>query len=215
MPPGLPEVGARLESDGHWVEVYARARLPTRYGKFELYAFHTNVDHQEHLALRRGETRGAKDVAVRIHSECLTGDVLTSLRCDCREQLERSLETLGNRAIGLFIYLRQEGRGIGLGNKIRAYALQDRGLDTIEANQHLGFASDLRDYRVAALILRIFGVTSVQLITNNPRKIRGLRAYGIKVSRRVPLIATTNPHNRSYLQTKARRAGHMLRPERF
>jgi len=204
------EVGRRFSAAGKWVEVYARARLPTRFGKFDLYVIRTNVDDKEHLALVRGTLRGKKNLPVRVHSECFTGDVLTSLRCDCREQLELALAMLAKRRNSLLIYLRQEGRGIGLGNKIRAYTLQEQGLDTIEANLNLGFASDLRDYRVAALILRMFGVSSVHLLTNNPRKIEGLTENKIEVSGRLPLVTVANPHNMSYLQVKASKAGHLL-----
>ncbi|MFI5370657.1 MAG: GTP cyclohydrolase II, partial [Candidatus Eisenbacteria bacterium] len=150
------------------------------------------------------------DVPVRIHSECLTGDVLGSLRCDCRDQLIASLESLGREPLGVLLYLRQEGRGIGLTNKIRAYALQDRGYDTIDANRALGFGDDQRDYRIAADMLRLLGVKSARLITNNPLKLEGLRRHGIKVSGRVSLPTTPNRHNIHYLRTKKARAGHWL-----
>ncbi|MEK7703523.1 MAG: GTP cyclohydrolase II [Myxococcota bacterium] len=206
----LPRTGDRLQMDDAWIEVYARAHLPTRLGVFELFVFRNSLDDKEHVALARGAVLGRHHVTVRLHSECLTGDVLGSLRCDCRDQLELAMGALGEANEGLLLYLRQEGRGIGLGNKIRAYALQERGLDTIEANEHLGFDGDLRDYRVAALILRLFGVASVQLVTNNPGKIDGLRSYGVHVAARAGLVAPTNPHNAQYLATKASRAGHLL-----
>ena len=206
----LPEVGARLEEAGAWVEVYGRARLPTRSGDFEVFVFRSSQDDKEHVALVRGSVSTQENVLVRVHSECLTGDVLGSLRCDCRDQLEMTLQALGAVERGILLYMRQEGRGIGLGNKIRAYMLQEQGLDTFEANQHLGFDDDLRDYRVAALILRLFGVKSVDLATNNPRKIFGLRAHGIEITNRSPLVTRGNPHNSSYLATKAKKSGHIL-----
>jgi len=188
----------------------ATAELPTRFGAFRVVAFTGDPDGKEHLALVRGEVRGASRVAVRVHSECLTGDVLGSLRCDCRDQLIASLEALGKLPRGVLLYMRQEGRGIGLANKIRAYALQDRGHDTIEANHLLGFGDDQRDYEMAARMLLALGVTSVDLMTNNPAKIRGLREHGIQVTARVPVVTPVNRHNAKYLDTKRRRAGHWL-----
>lgn len=192
------------------VEVYARAHLPTRFGDFELLVFRTNADDKEHLALVHGALEGTADVVTRLHSECLTGDVLGSLRCDCRDQLEMGLGALRAAPQGILLYMRQEGRGIGLGNKIRAYALQEAGMDTVEANEHLGFDDDARDYRCAALMLHMLGVRSIQLATNNPRKIFALRAHGIDVSGRLPLVVRENVHNADYLATKAKKAGHML-----
>jgi GTP cyclohydrolase II len=214
MPPQthaeLPDVGARLTCDDIFVEVYARAQLPTRFGDFEILVFRNSLDNKEHLALVHGRLRNSVDVVTRLHSECLTGDVLGSLRCDCRDQLEMGLGALRAAPQGILLYMRQEGRGIGLGNKIRAYALQEGGMDTVEANEHLGFDDDARDYRVAALMLRMLGPKSIQLATNNPRKIFALRAHGIDVSARLPLVVRENPHNAQYLATKARKAGHML-----
>lgn len=206
----LPEVGQRLATNDGWVEVYSRAHLPTRFGAFELFVFRGSFDDKEHVALVRGRVRGANDLPVRLHSECLTGDVLGSLRCDCRDQLELAMHTLGTADCGVLLYLRQEGRGIGLGNKVRAYALQEQGFDTIEANEHLGFDGDLRDYRVAALVLRLFDVGSVQLATNNPRKVAGLQTHGVEISARTSLITQVNPHNAYYLETKATKGGHLL-----
>ncbi len=207
--PSLPAVGDRVAAGSVWAEVYARAALPTRFGEFHAIVFRAS-DGKEHVALVRGSVRGAAAVPTRLHSECLTGDALGSLRCDCRDQLEQSLAALGKLDRGVLLYLRQEGRGIGLGNKIRAYALQETGLDTFEANRHLGFDDDLRTYDVAALILRALGVASVQLATNNPRTIFGLRAAGIEVASRTPVIGPTNPHNHRYLRAKARKGGHLL-----
>jgi GTP cyclohydrolase II len=192
------------------LQVASVADLPSRFGEFRAVAFTNPVDGKEHLAIVRGEVRGRADVPVRIHSECLTGDVLGSLRCDCRDQLIAALEALGRETMGVLLYLRQEGRGIGLTNKIRAYALQDKGYDTIDANRALGFGDDQRDYRVAADMLRALGVKSVKLITNNPLKLEGLRDNGIKVAGRLPSATTPNRHNIRYLRTKKTRAGHWL-----
>jgi len=192
------------------VQPVAVAELPTRFGEFRVVAFASDPQGREHLALVRGDVRGAERVPVRVHSECLTGDVLGSLRCDCRDQLIASLERLAQLPVGVLLYLRQEGRGIGLTNKIRAYALQDRGHDTIEANRLLGFADDARDYGIAARMLRALGVRSVRLMTNNPAKIRGLRDHGIRVAARIAIETPRNPHNAKYLDTKRRRAGHWL-----
>jgi GTP cyclohydrolase II len=179
--------------------VYARARLPTRQGEFEIVAFARGGRPIDHVAVIRGDLAGAERVPVRIHSECLTGDVLGSLKCDCRDQLEMALGALGQRPAGALLYLNQEGRGIGLANKIRAYALQDKGMDTVEANRHLGFDDDLRDYSDAAEMLRRLGVRSVVLLTNNPDKIDGLE----------PISAEPNVHNEGYLRVKRRKMGHL------
>lgn len=192
------------------VGVEAAADLPTRFGDFRVLVFSNDRDDRENLAIVRGDVWAAERVPVRLHSECLTGDVLGSLRCDCRDQLERSLLHVGGLPRGIVLYLRQEGRGIGLTNKIRAYALQQqRGLDTVDANLALGFRDDERDYGVAASILRTLGVRSVQLLTNNPDKVRQLVANGISVER-IPHSIEPGPHNRAYLETKARRSGHLL-----
>ena len=184
------------------------ARLPTIYGVFDV-TVHPDEQGREHLALRMGNVDG-EPVLVRIHSECLTGDVFGSVRCDCREQLVASLEQISAEKRGVLIYLRQEGRGIGLVNKLRAYTLQDAGLDTVDANLHLGFPADNRRYSIAAAILRKIGATRVRLLTNNPRKIEDLEAEGIEVVQRVGLEVSPRPENHRYLQTKAQRLGHVL-----
>ena len=209
-PTGLPEVGTRLQADGIWVELFARAALPTRFGEFQILVFHNSADDKEHVALVHGAPRDVENVVTRVHSECLTGDVFGSMRCDCRDQLEMALQAISSLACGLVLYMRQEGRGIGLGNKIRAYTLQEAGLDTYEANRHLGFDDDLRDYRVAALMLKMLAVKSIQLATNNPRKMFAFRALGIDIAGRMPLVTRQNPHNASYLTTKAKKSGHIL-----
>jgi GTP cyclohydrolase II len=192
------------------VRAAAVAELPTRAGRFQIVAFYNNRDAKEHLAMVRGDVTGARDVPTRLHSECLTGDVMGSLRCDCRDQLTGGLDLIGGMDRGILLYLRQEGRGIGLINKVRAYALQDEGLDTVEANLALGFRDDERDYAVAAHMLRTLAVGSVRLITNNPDKIQQLTRYGIPVTGRIPLVVPPNEHNRFYLETKARRSGHYI-----
>ncbi|BDG04770.1 GTP cyclohydrolase-2 [Anaeromyxobacter oryzae] len=186
------------------------ADLPTRFGRFRLVAFWNNRDGKEHVAMVHGDVMGADDVPTRLHSECLTGDVMGSLRCDCREQLEAALRDLGSRERGLLLYLRQEGRGIGLINKVRAYALQDGGLDTVDANLALGFRDDERDYAIAAHMLVSLDVRSIRLMTNNPDKIEQLEQHGIRVSARIPHIMRPNEHNRFYLETKAARSGHYI-----
>ncbi|HVP67063.1 MAG TPA: GTP cyclohydrolase II [Anaeromyxobacteraceae bacterium] len=192
------------------VRVVAVARLPTRFGNFELVGFWNNRDAKEHVAMVHGDVVGASDVPVRVHSECLTGDVMGSLRCDCRDQLTEGLRTIAAAPRGVLLYLRQEGRGIGLLNKIRAYALQEQGLDTVEANEALGFRDDERDYAVAAHMLRSLSIRSVDLITNNPEKIRQLTQHGVNVAGRIPHVIPPNDFNRFYLETKARRSGHLI-----
>jgi GTP cyclohydrolase II len=192
------------------IQLVSVASLPTRFGEFRVAAFTPDENGDEHIAILRGRVRGRADVPARIHSECLTGDVLGSLRCDCRDQLLSALAQLGELPFGALLYLRQEGRGIGLTNKIRAYALQDCGHDTVEANHMLGFGDDERDYRVAGEMARALGIESVKLMTNNPRKLDGLRAHGVPVSGRIPLVMPANRHNASYLLTKQQRSGHML-----
>jgi GTP cyclohydrolase II len=192
------------------VRIVAMAELPTRFGDFHIIAFENNRDGKEHVAIVKGDVIGAQDVPVRLHSECLTGDALGSLRCDCRDQLEASLIAIGQMEKGMVLYLRQEGRGIGLVNKIRAYSLQDQGLDTVEANHALGFRDDERDYAVAAHMLMSLKIQSVRLITNNPKKIQQLVDYGINVSDRIPHIMEPNEYNRFYLETKAAKSGHLI-----
>lgn len=186
-------------------ELISKAKLPTKYGNFSVYAF--TEGEKEHAALVKGDTAD-KSVNVRIHSKCLTGDTLGSLRCDCGGQLEKSLKFIGNNG-GVLIYLDQEGRGIGLTNKIKAYSLQDRGMDTIEANESLGFSGDERNYSIAAEILTILGVSEARLMTNNPTKIEFLENNGVIVHR-VPLRTRPNKHNAFYLETKKSRSGHLL-----
>lgn len=207
--------GGHLEREGVEpgelvVRLVSVAELPTRFGTFQIAAFANNQDDKEHVALIRGSVVGAEDVPVRLHSECLTGDALGSLRCDCRDQLEAALAYLGKQERGVLLYLRQEGRGIGLLNKIRAYALQDEGLDTVEANLALGFRDDERDYAIAAHMLDALRVQSIRLLTNNPNKVEQLRHYGVVVSERVPHALPPNPHNARYLKTKALRSGHFI-----
>ncbi len=192
------------------VRVVAVADLPTRFGFFRLVGFWNNRDGKEHVALVHGDVVGQSEVAVRLHSECLTGDVLGSLRCDCRDQLVEGLRAIQAEPRGVLLYLRQEGRGIGLLNKIRAYALQEQGLDTVEANQALGFRDDERDYAVAAHMLRSLSIRSVRVITNNPEKVRQLTQYGVEVTGRLPHVIPPNEFNRFYLETKARRSGHLI-----
>ena len=199
-----------LGPDRVCVKVVAAARLPTRFGDFVIVAFWNNRDAKEHVALVHGDVVGAAEVPTRLHSECFTGDIAGSLRCDCRDQLEAALRTLGSGERGLLLYMRQEGRGIGLINKIRAYSLQDLGLDTVDANRALGFRDDERDYAVAAHMLCSLKVRSIRLLTNNPDKVGQLGRYGIEVTGRVPHLLPSNPHNRFYLETKAKRSGHMI-----
>jgi 3,4-dihydroxy 2-butanone 4-phosphate synthase/GTP cyclohydrolase II len=184
--------------------------LPTRYGDFQLHVYRSEVDAKEHLALVKGDVRGAKRVLVRVHSECLTGDIFGSKRCDCGEQLAAAMAQVEREGRGVVLYMRQEGRGIGLLNKLKAYNLQDKGLDTVEANLKLGFKPDLRDYGIGAQILADLGVTSMRFMTNNPKKIVGIDGYGLKVVERVPLEVRPNPANLRYLKTKKEKMGHLL-----
>ncbi|MGB2583874.1 MAG: bifunctional 3,4-dihydroxy-2-butanone-4-phosphate synthase/GTP cyclohydrolase II [Dehalococcoidia bacterium] len=188
----------------------AEASLPTRYGDFLAVAYKSAIDPDEHVALIRGELDGDRPVLVRVHSECLTGDVFHSLRCDCGEQIDLAMKAIADESRGVFLYMRQEGRGIGLHNKIRAYALQDQGLDTVEANEALGFESDIRDYGIGAQILADIGVRNIRLLTNNPRKVIGLEGYGLQVVETVPIVCKPNPRNRRYLETKREKMGHLL-----
>ena len=192
------------------VKIVAIADLPTRFGQFQIAAFWNNRDSKEHVAILHGDVFGGEDVPTRVHSECLTGDAIGSLRCDCRDQLETALRLIASEERGLVIYLRQEGRGIGLLNKIRAYSLQDRGLDTVEANVALGFRDDEREYSIAAHMLFSLQVKSIRLMTNNPRKINDLARYGIQITGRKPHVIPPNQYNRFYLETKALKSGHYI-----
>jgi 3,4-dihydroxy 2-butanone 4-phosphate synthase / GTP cyclohydrolase II len=192
------------------VQRIAEARLPTPYGDFRVMAFENQVDQREHIALVKGDIEGKRNVLVRMHSECLTGDIFHSQRCDCGEQLHAAMRRIEEAGAGAVIYLRQEGRGIGLANKIRAYALQDAGQDTVQANESLGFKPDLRDYGIGAQILLDLGLSSIRLLTNNPRKVVGLEGYGLTITGREPLQITPGAFNSSYLDTKRSKLGHML-----
>lgn len=192
------------------VELYSEADLPTARGTFKTVVFREKRNNREHVALVMGEVAAKEGVPVRVHSECLTSEVFGSLKCDCRQQLDRALDFVAQNGTGVVLYLRQEGRGIGLGNKIKAYALQAKGADTLEANRLLGFPDDLRTYDIAADMLRQLGVRSVDLITNNPLKIAGLVEEGIPVRRRIPSRTQHNPHNVGYLRTKRERSGHLI-----
>ena len=197
-------------------QLVAQAELPTRYARFTIHGFEGKGPNEEAIALVRGKIHGPfkrkKSVPlVRVHSQCLTGDVLTSLRCDCRAQLELSLKEIGKAAAGILLYLPQEGRGIGLMNKLRAYELQDQGMDTVEANESLGFAADAREYDFPAQILKKLGATRIRLLSNNPEKVRQLEAAGVKVVERVPCQPRISKISRSYLQTKKKKMGHLLK----
>ncbi len=192
------------------VELTETVNLPTAYGDFTLHCFTAKTTGQEHLALVHGEVAGKENVLCRVHSECLTGDVFHSCRCDCGSQLDTALRRISQEECGILVYMRQEGRGIGLANKLHAYHLQERGLDTVDANVRLGFAPDLREYGLGAEILRNLGVRSIRLLTNNPRKIAGLSGYGLEITDRVPLVMEANDHDRKYLETKRDRMEHLL-----
>jgi 3,4-dihydroxy 2-butanone 4-phosphate synthase/GTP cyclohydrolase II len=188
----------------------AQANLPTKYGQFTAIAYKSTIDPDQHVALVKGDLSSDEPVLVRVHSECLTGDVFGSLRCDCGEQIEMALNIIAEEGQGVLLYMRQEGRGIGLHNKIAAYALQDKGLDTVEANESLGFPADLRDYGIGAQILADLGVKKIRLLTNNPKKVVGLEGYGLHVVETVPLRVDPNPINLRYLETKQQKLGHIL-----
>ncbi len=195
------------------VQRVTEARLPTKWGEFRAVAYRSVVDAAEHVALVKGDIASGEPVLVRVHSECLTGDVFGSLRCDCGTQIEMALQKISREDSGVFLYMRQEGRGIGFHNKLCAYALQDQGMDTVEANMALGFGPDLRDYGVGAQILADLGLHNIRLLTNNPKKVVGLESYGITIVEIVPLIAPTTPYNIRYLETKQKKLGHILNLE--
>ncbi len=192
------------------VRYVASCRLPTPFAIFDMHGFEEIATGKEHVALTLGQVNDGEPVLARTHSECLTGDALFSLRCDCGFQLNEALRSIAEQGRGILLYLRQEGRGIGLLNKIRAYHLQDQGADTVEANERLGFAADLRDYSMCREMLEHLGINKVRLMTNNPRKVNALLSYGVAVVERVPLQVGLNPHNRNYLATKAGKLGHYL-----
>ncbi len=204
-------ISYRLANE-QFVHLESIANLPTQFGNFKVHAYRNSLDNTEHLAIVKGDKSRFQDeeVLVRVHSECLTGDALGSLRCDCRSQLQSALKMIEYAGSGIVVYLRQEGRGIGLINKIKAYHLQDTGLDTVEANEKLGFAPDLRTYGVGAQILHNLGVKKMRLVTNNPRKISGLKGFGIEIVGRLPLLIETNEYNSRYLVTKAEKLGHYI-----
>ena len=202
-------VAHRLQTE-QLVHRVAEARIPTDFGEFTIIGYSNDVDGAEHIALVYGEVAGQRDVLVRMHSKCLTGDVFGSQRCDCGPQLHRAMEMVAQAGRGAIVYLDQEGRGIGLLNKLRAYALQDAGADTVQANERLGFAPDLRNYGIGAQILRDLGLSSIRVMTNNPRKLVGLEGYGLQIVERVPLVTDPNRENRGYLQVKRDKLGHLL-----
>jgi 3,4-dihydroxy 2-butanone 4-phosphate synthase/GTP cyclohydrolase II len=192
------------------VERVVSARLPIEAGEFEVVGYRSVLDDKHHLALVKGEVAGKQDVLVRVHSECVTGDVFHSLRCDCGEQLEAALAMIEEEGEGVLLYLAQEGRGIGLLNKLRAYKLQEEGLDTVEANERLGLPVDLRDYGIGAQILVDLGLSTIRILTNNPKKIRGLEGYGLSVTGQIPIEQEPNPNNADYLRAKRDKLGHTL-----
>ena len=193
-----------------FVEKIAEADLPSKYGHFRIHAYESKLDGKCHLAIMKGDVRGKKDVLVRVHSECLTGDALGSMRCDCGEQLATALKKIEAEGCGVVLYMRQEGRGIGLANKMRAYELQDQGKDTVEANVQLGFAPDERDYGIGAQILADLGLSSIRLMTNNPAKRAGLEGYGLSITERVPLVMPVNEYDKNYMKVKSAKMGHIL-----
>ena len=206
----IAQIIAQRRRTERLIERVAEARLPTRYGPFQAIAYKSHVDVGEHIALTIGEWTEDEPVLVRIHSECLTGDVFGSMRCDCGEQIDLALQQISEAGNGIFLYMRQEGRGIGLHNKIKAYSLQDEGLDTVEANETLGFEPDLRHYGVGAQILRDLGVRKLNLLTNNPKKVVGLSGFDLEIVNRIPVEAEVTDENRTYMKTKKSRMGHIL-----
>ena len=199
------------EEGVYCVRVVSAAKLPSRFGNFTAIAFDHNQDNKEHAAFAKGDVVGKENVLIRLHSECLTGDAIGSLKCDCRDQLEGALRTIDAEGEGVLFYMRQEGRGIGLTNKLRAYSLQDKGLNTVEANRALGFKDDERDYELAAELIKALNIKSVRLLTNNPTKIVQLKKYGIVVSERVEHIFQPNEYNKEYLATKKDVSGHLFK----
>ncbi len=208
--PDSPKSTILHKKSQHLLERYSEAEIPTERGVLTTVVFREKRNGREHVAMVAGDVAGREGVPVRVHSECLTSEVFGSLKCDCKQQLDSALDAIVDQGVGVLVYLRQEGRGIGLGNKIRAYALQSQGRDTYDANRELGFPDDLRKYDLAAEMLRSLGVLSVDLITNNPLKIAGLVEEGIPVRRRIPSRTEHNPHNVDYLRTKRERSGHLI-----
>lgn len=202
-------INYRLQSE-NLIEKIVDVNLPTKHGEFRLHMFKSILDHKEHIALVKGVIKADEPVIVRVHSECLTGDLLGSLRCDCQDQLMKSLKIIEQEGKGILLYMRQEGRGIGLANKLKAYKLQDEGKDTVEANEILGFKADLRDYGIGAQILRFLGVRKMILLTNNPKKVIGLKGYGLEIVKRLPIEIPSNSINEKYLKTKRDKLGHLL-----
>ena len=192
------------------IEQVVEVNLPTRFGEFRAVGYACTLDQKVHVALVKGEVRGKDSVLVRVHSQCLTGDIFKSLRCDCGQQIEDALELIKEQGMGVFLYMTDEGRGIGLLNKLKAYKLQEEGKDTVEANLELGFPPDLRDYGIGAQILADLGLSSIRLLTNNPKKVVGIEGFGLKVVERVPLMVASTPENIRYLQTKREKLGHIL-----
>jgi 3,4-dihydroxy 2-butanone 4-phosphate synthase/GTP cyclohydrolase II len=192
------------------VEKIAWAYLPTEFGEFTIHAYRSLIDGKEHIALVRGDVAEKENVLVRVHSECLTGDVFGSRKCDCGQQMRQALRQIAEESAGVLVYLRQEGRGIGLGNKIKAYHLQDRGLDTVEANRQLGFKEDLREYGIGVQILKDLGLSTIRILTNNPKKLVGIEAYGVKIVEQLPILVSPNEYNYDYLKTKKEKLGHQL-----
>lgn len=191
------------------VELKAQAKLPTKYGEFNIYGFQNKITEEVHIALTKGEFKENEEVLCRVHSKCLTGDVFSSLKCDCGEQLEIALKTVSKEGKGIILYMEQEGRGIGIINKIKAYKLQEEGLDTVEANVKLGFEPDLRDYKDAAEMLKILGVNKIKVLTNNPKKLEGLTKYGIEITERLKIEVSPNDIDKDYLLTKQNKMGHL------
>jgi 3,4-dihydroxy 2-butanone 4-phosphate synthase/GTP cyclohydrolase II len=202
-------ISHRLKTE-RLVHRVAEANLPTEFGDFRVVAYRNDVDRREHVALIKGEVQGKQDVLVRMHSECLTGDVFHSQRCDCGQQLHASLRRIEREGEGVLVYMKQEGRGIGLLNKIRAYQLQESGMDTVEANEKLGFPADLRDYGIGVQVLLDLGIKSMRLMTNNPKKIIGLQGYGLSVTEQIPITVKPNRHNERYLKAKRDKLGHLI-----